>query len=192
MIKTGLFFGSFSPIHIGHLAVANYMAVCTDLEEVWFVVSPQNPLKPANLLWDEMFRLELVKIAVAGTPFFSVCDVEYSLPRPSYTIQTLRALSQHYPQREFVLVMGSDSLADFSHWKDYRQIISNYCRYIYPRPNSSAGVPVGVETTPENARIVEAPQMELSSTFIRQSLAKGLDVRCFVPQQVWPLIKERY
>ncbi len=192
MTKTGLFFGSFSPIHIGHLAVANYMAVCTDLEEVWFVVSPQNPLKPTNLLWDEMFRLELVKIAVEGTPFFSVCDVEYSLPRPSYTIQTLRALSQHYPQREFVLVMGSDSLADFSHWKDYRQIIANYCRYIYPRPNFSAGVLVGVEATPENARIVEAPQMELSSTFIRQSLAKGLDVRCFVPQQVWPLIKERY
>ncbi|MGE4569497.1 MAG: nicotinate (nicotinamide) nucleotide adenylyltransferase [Bacteroidales bacterium] len=190
--KTGLFFGSFSPIHIGHMAVANYMAVCTDLEELWFVVSPQNPLKPSNQLWEEAFRLDLVKKAVEGIPFFAVCDLEFSLPRPSYTINTLNALSEQYPDRTFVLVMGSDGLAQFSQWKSADQIVSRYSRYIYPRYDSEpTGLASGAMMIP-NATVVQAPRIEISSTFIRESLALQRDVRCFVPESIWPLLRERY
>ena len=190
--KTGLFFGSFSPIHVGHMAVANYMAVCTDLEEVWFVVSPQNPLKPSNHLWDEQFRLDLVKKAVEGIPFFAVCDLEFSLPRPSYTIDTLNLLSEQYPDRAFVLVMGSDGLAQFSQWKAADQIVARYSRYIYPRHDSEPLCGDPGSTIVPNARVVAAPRIEISSTFIRESLALQRDVRCFVPQSIWSLLRERY
>lgn len=190
--KTGLFFGSFSPIHLGHMAIANFMVSYTDLEAIWFVVSPQNPLKPSTHLWDEQFRLQLVKKAVEGIPFFAVCDLEFFLPRPSYTIDTLQSLTEQYPDREFVLVMGSDGLAQFSLWKAAHEIIARYQRYIYPRHDLEPFGESLHSMAIANATVVQAPRIEISSTFIRKSLAEQRDVRCFVPEPVWPLIKARY
>jgi nicotinate-nucleotide adenylyltransferase len=183
-MKTGLFFGSFNPIHIGHLAIANYMVEFTDLDKLWFVVSPQNPLKLKNTLLADHHRLQMVRLAIEYDNRFKASNIEFSLPRPSYTIHTLTYLREKYPDHEFVLIMGSDGLETFRKWKNHDELIKDYHRYIYPRPGTD---PALLEDL-VNGTIVDAPIMEISSTFIRSAISLGKDVRYFMPEKVWEFI----
>ena len=180
----GIFGGSFNPIHIGHLALANYLCEYGDLSEVWFMVSPQNPLKKNTKLWDDELRLELVHLAIKDYPKFKICDIEFHLPRPSYTINTLNALKAKYPDKEFTLIIGADNWQLFPHWRSADEIISQYKVLIYPRP----GFMVNAEELPSTIRLVNTPQLEISSTFIRESLEAGKDVRYFLHPKVWERI----
>ncbi len=180
-LKVGLFFGSFNPPHIGHLAIANFMTEFTEIDQLWFVVSPQNPLKDRGILLKDYDRLELVRLAVEGDLRFRVSDVEFRLPKPSYTIQTLTHLKEKFPDHTFLLIMGSDNLAHFTRWKDYRQILGNHAILVYPRP----GITSGDFPVHENIRIVKAPLMEISSTFIREAVGAGKNMQYFVPPRVW-------
>jgi nicotinate-nucleotide adenylyltransferase len=183
-MKTGLFFGSFNPIHTGHLAIASYMIEFTDLDRVWFVVSPHNPLKNKETLLDDQLRLEMVKLAVSDDPRFDVCDIEFSLPQPSFTIDTLNHLQQNHPDRVFSIIMGSDGLVTFNQWKKHREITDRFKRYVYPRPET----PEIYLKTLENGILVDSPQLEISSTFIREAIAEKRNVRYFVPDIVWKFI----
>lgn len=183
MIKTGLYFGSFNPVHIGHLVVANYMVAFTDIDELWFVVSPQNPLKEKEILAPDPLRLRMAELATANDSRLKVSDVEFSMPTPSYTIDTLQTLGQRYPDREFSIVMGSDGLPTFNQWKNYQALEQQYKRYVYPRP----GCPIDPSLL--NVIKTDAPQMNISSTFIRQAIAEGKDVRYFLPSGVWDFLK---
>ena len=180
----GIFGGSFNPIHIGHLALANYLCEYGDLDEVWFMVSPQNPLKKDAKLWDDELRLELVHLAVEDYPKFKVCDIEFRLPRPSYTIHTLKALQEEYPDKEFTLIIGADNWKLFPRWRSADEIISQYSVLIYPRP----GFSVNEKELPSTIRLVNTPQLEVSSTFIRESLEAGKDIRYFLHPKVWERI----
>lgn len=184
-IKTGIFSGSFNPIHIGHLALANYLCEFEDLDEVWFMVSPQNPLKKQTDLLPDEFRLELVKLAIDGYSKFQVSDFEFKLPRPSFTVHTLDSLKETYPNREFYLIIGSDNWQLFSRWKEAERIVSENKLLIYPRP----GFNVNAEELPDNVRTVDSPMLEISSTFIRQALVAGKDVRYFLHPKVYQRIK---
>jgi len=185
-VKIGLFFGSFNPIHIGHLAIANYMVEFTDLEKVWLVVSPHNPLKQKNSLLSDQHRLQMVRIAIEYDNRFKVSNIEFNLPQPSYTINTLTYLKEKYPENEFVLIMGSDGLATFDKWKNYAELIANYKRYVYPRPDTNPELLRNIE----NGMIVNAPLIEISSTFIRQAIAERKDIRYFLPEKVWQFLSE--
>ena len=187
-MKVGLFFGSFNPIHIGHLAIANYMVEFTDLDKLWFVVSPHNPLKQKKSLLDNHHRFQMVQIAIADDNRFKATDIEFKLPQPSYTIDTLTYLREKYPNLTFVLIMGSDGLVTFNKWKNYKELIKNYQRYIYPR----LGTDQALLQNLENGVIVNAPLMDISSTFIRESIAKGKDIRYFLPDKVWQYISEMH
>jgi len=187
-MKVGLFFGSFNPIHIGHLAIANYMVEFTDLDKLWFVVSPHNPLKQKKSLLDNHHRFQMVQIAIADDNRFKATDIEFKLPQPSYTIDTLTYLREKYPNLTFVLIMGSDGLVTFNKWKNYKELIKNYQRYIYPR----LGTDQALLQNLENGVIVNAPLMDISSTFIRESIAKGKDIRYFLPDKVWHYISEMH
>jgi len=180
-MKIGLFFGTFNPPHIGHLAVANYMAEFTDLTQVWFVVSPQNPLKDQAGLLKEYDRLELMRQAVNDDRRFRVSDVEFRLPKPSYTIHTLDHLKEKYPDHSFSLIMGSDNLENFGKWKEYVRILENHRILVYPRPGFD---PSGYMTH-EHIKLINAPMFEISSTFIRKAVQEGRDLRYFVPERVW-------
>jgi nicotinate-nucleotide adenylyltransferase len=179
-MKIGLLFGSFNPIHIGHLVIANYMAEFTDLDQVWLVVSPQNPLKSKNILSDSRKRLATVKKAVGGNPKIRVSDVEFSMPQPSYTINTLAALSKKYAKDKFVLIMGSDNLNLFHKWKDYKKILAGYEIYVYPRHGKTNLSGFKSLTGFKGVKLVNAPRMDISSTFIREQIKKGKDVRYFL------------
>jgi len=185
-MKTGLFFGSFNPIHIGHLAIANYMVEFTDLDKVWFVVSPHNPLKQKSTLLPDHHRLQMVRLAIEYDNRFKASNIEFSLPQPSYTVDTLTYLEEQYPGHEFVLIMGSDGLKTFHKWKNYKEIIANYPRYVYPRPGTGPELLNNLE----NGNVVHAPLMEISSTFIREAIANGKDIKYFLPEKVWEFINE--
>lgn len=187
-MKTGLYFGSFNPIHIGHLAIANFMIEFTDLEQLWFVVSPQNPLKQKRSLLKDYHRLEMVRLAVEDDDRFRASDIEFKLPTPSYTIDTLAYLEEKNPGREFHLVMGADSLRTFHKWKHADLIVKNYHRLIYPRPNES------MDKSPDlpNATMVNAPLMEISSSFIREAILDGKDVRHLVPAKAYQYMREMH
>ena len=185
-MKIGLFFGSFNPIHIGHLAIANYMVEFTDLDKVWFVISPHNPLKQKKTLLTDIHRLQMVRLAIEFDNRFKASSIEFDLPQPSYTINTLTYLKEQYPENEFILIMGSDGLSTFHKWKNYKQLIANYQRYVYPRPDTEAEYLQNLE----NGKVVEAPLIEISSTFIREAIADGKDVRYFLPEKVWQYIDE--
>ena len=186
MKKTGLFFGSFNPIHIGHLALANYMVSFTDLDEVWFVISPHNPLKEKQSLLAQNHRLYMVKLAVENHPKFKASDIEFKLSQPSYTINTLAHLNEKYPKKNFSLIMGMDNLQNFHKWKNYEQILEKHSIYIYPRQQSHAGDFINHP----NIIITEAPVMEISSSFIRKAILDKKDVSCFMPEKVAAYVAE--
>lgn len=180
MAKTGLFFGSFNPIHAGHLIIASYMANFTDLDEVWLVVSPQNPLKNKKGLGNMYDRLEMARLAIEPAEQLKVSDIEFNLPQPSYTIDTLAYLQEKHPTKEFVLIMGADNLASLKKWKNYEVLLKNYAIYVYPRPGSD----VTEWVNHPSITLTETPQMEISSTFIRQALKDNKNIQFLVPENV--------
>lgn len=187
-MKIGLYFGSFNPVHTGHLVIANYMAEFTDLEQVWLIVSPHNPVKMEQTLLQDYHRLQLVKIAIRESRKLKASDVEFRLSKPSYTIHTLMHLKKELPGHQFVLIIGTDTLETFHTWKDYRQIIEGYELYVYPRLNSTGG-----ELLKEpNVKFIEAPVMEISASFIRESIRNKKDVRYMMPESVWDYIEEMH
>lgn len=188
MTKTGLFFGSFNPIHIGHLAIASYMMEFSDLRELWFVVSPQNPLKEKKTLLADYDRLELTHRAIEDDDRFDVSDIEFRMPRPSYTIDTLTYLSEKHPSREFVLIMGSDGLKNFHRWKNADLIEQHYHRLVYPRP----GMTKEMIEKQKNITLMDAPLMEISSSFIRKAISEGKDMRHFLPPKTYAYIREMH
>ena len=187
MKKTGLFFGSFNPIHIGHLAIANYMLAFSEIEELWFVVSPHNPFKTLSEMLPEADRLHLVNLSIEGHPSYRSCDLEFHMPKPSYTVDTLALLSKTHPQREFSLILGSDNLEQFHKWKDSQRIVDRFHRHVYPRPGTAPHLLEHVE----NATIADAPQMDISSTFIRNAIADGRDVPFFLHRKAYSHIMEK-
>ena len=184
--KVGIFGGSFNPIHVGHLALANYLCEFGGLDSVWFLVTPQNPLKRQDDLLDDCHRLEPARMAIQDYAKFRVSDFEFSLPRPSYTIHTLQALKVAYPENEFHLIMGSDNWKVFNLWHHPQQLLAENRRIIYPRP----GFPVDACGLPSQVRLVKAPLLDVSSTFIREGLRLGKDIRFFLPQAVYERIKQ--
>lgn len=191
-MKVGLFFGSFNPIHIGHLIIANIMAETTDLDKVWFVVTPHNPLKPSKSLLHDFDRYDMVRAAVYEHYKLQVSDVEFHLPKPNYTIHTLVHLTEKHPDKQFKVIIGEDNLDSFTKWKNYERILEDYGLYVYPRLQ----VPGSSVTNPElkrhpNVRMVEAPLMDISATFIRNCIKKGQSVRYLVPDSVEAIIRDK-
>lgn len=185
-MKIGLFFGSFNPIHVGHLIIANYMATQTDLEQVWLVVSPQNPLKPKNSLARDRDRLNMVQLAIEDNKLLKASDIEFKLPKPSFTIDTLTYLSEKYPQHELVLIMGGDNLATLHKWKNYEQILRGYSIYVYKRPQYD----LGELSTHPKVHLFDAPLMEISATYIRQCLQQGKTIQYLVTDPVLKYLSE--
>jgi len=184
-LKIGLFFGSYNPIHTGHLIIANYMANHTELDEVWLVVSPHNPLKDKNALTNMYDRLEMAKLAVENAEHIRVSDIEFALPQPSYTIDTLTYLHEKHPEKEFVLIMGADNLVSFKKWKNYEVLLKNYQIYVYPRP----GADVKEWESHPSVTFTNTPLMEISSTFIRKAIKEKKNVQFFLPDQVIDFIE---
>jgi nicotinate-nucleotide adenylyltransferase len=186
-LKIGLFFGSFNPIHIGHLIIANIMAETTDLDKVWLVVSPQNPFKPSKGLLRDSDRLDMVRAAVYDDFKIEASDIEFHLPRPSYTIHTLVHLSEKHAGKEFKVIIGEDNLVNFPKWKNHDRILEDYGLYVYPRPNAQ---PSELETHP-NVKFVDAPMLDISATFIRTCIRNRQSVRYLVPDPVEEIIRSR-
>lgn len=185
--KVGLFFGSFNPIHIGHLIIANYIANFTELDEVWFVVSPQNPFKEKKSLGNMYDRLEMVNLAIEDTDRLRVSDIEFGLPQPSYTVDTLVYLEEKYPKKEFFLIMGEDNLTGLLKWKNAEIILRDYKIIVYPRPGYDAG-----ELRKHPSIIMtNTPVMELSSTFVRTAIRGGKSIKYFVPDKVVDFIDKK-
>lgn len=187
MQRIGLFFGSFNPVHVGHLIIANYMVTFTDLHEVWFVVSPQNPFKKKESLGNMYDRLEMVNLAIERAENLRSSTIEFNLPQPSYTVDTLVHLHERHPDKEFVLIMGSDNLQSFHKWKNHELILRDYQIYVYPRPGHQ-GYPL--ENHP-SVTMTDTPLMELSATFIRQAVKDGKSIRYFVPDPVLEFIDSK-
>jgi nicotinate-nucleotide adenylyltransferase len=186
--KTGLYFGSFNPIHNGHLIIANQMLVNSDLEEIWFVISPHNPLKEKASLLDDHHRLALVKIAIDDNPKFKACDIEFNMPIPSYTIHTLVTLEEKYQNRSFGLIIGSDNLHSFEKWFNYEQILNNYELYVYPRPNY---IGCQLKNHP-SVKWINAPLIEISSSYIRECANNHKSIRYLLPDKVIDYIIEMH
>jgi nicotinate-nucleotide adenylyltransferase len=184
-MKVGLFFGSFNPIHIGHLIIADTMLSYGKMDQIWFVVSPQNPLKKKATLAHAFDRLTMVRQAIADNPAFNASDIEFSMPIPSYTIDTLTYLSEKYPQHQFHLIIGQDNLASFHKWKNYQLLLQNYLLLVYPRPQSP---PSEFDKHP-SIQFVPAPLIEISSTYIRQALQAEKSVRYLLHPDVAAFIR---
>ncbi len=186
--KIGLYFGTFNPIHIGHLTIANYMVEFGGLHEVWFVVTPHNPLKKKSTLLDDVHRLAMVRIAVEDFPKLKASNIEFDLPQPNYTVHTLAHLEERYPGEKFCLILGEDNLKSLPKWKNYEVILDRYELYIYPRI-SAGEVNTSLLNHPHIHRI-DSPIMELSSTFIRKAIKEGKNIRPMLPQNVWEYLDE--
>ncbi len=184
-IRTGVFSGSFNPIHIGHLALANYLLEFEGLDEIWFIVTPQNPLKEKEMLLDNQTRLKMVEMAISDCSHFKINTIEFDLPKPSYTINTLKALESKYPDREFVLLIGADNWLIFHKWVNHEELKKNYNILIYPR----RGHVVYIDPEYPNIRCVNAPLIEISSTFIRDALNRGKNMRYFMTSKVYEFVK---
>ena len=190
MKKVGLFFGSFNPIHIGHLVIAEYMVEYTPLEQIWFVISPHNPLKKKETLLNEAHRIRMVRLAIEYDSRFKASSVEFTMPRPSYTINTLSHLNEKYPKIDFSLILGLDNLATLPKWKNHEQLLKYYKIYVYPRISDKAEHPALVQHP--SITITDAPIVELSSTFIRKAIGEGKTIKHMVPPQVSDYIKEMH
>jgi len=186
-MKVGLYFGTFNPIHAGHLIIANHMAEYSGLDHVWLVVTPHNPLKKKSTLLDDHHRLQMVFLACEDYPKLKPSDIEFRLPQPNYTVHTLAHLQEKFPTHEFSLIMGEDNLNSLHKWKNYEVILQNHDIYVYPRINTEAINP----DIAANARLykVEAPVIEISSTFIRNSIKEGKNVRPLLPAKVWDYVQ---
>ncbi len=178
--KIGLFFGSFNPVHTGHMIIANYMVTKADLDEVWMVVSPHNPLKDKKSLANDHDRLHLVNLAIGDNIRIKASNIEFSLPKPSYTIDTLTYLEEKYPQHQFVLLMGGDNLQSLDKWKNHEKIVEHNI-YVYKRPGSNGGC---YENHP-NIQYMEAPMLDISATYIRECIKQGLSIEYLVPDRVY-------
>ena len=180
-MRVGLYFGSFNPIHHGHLVIANYMLEHMKLDQVWFVLSPQNPLKQSVSLLNEYQRLHLVRLAIEGEDGLKASDIEFKLPKPSYTVDTLAYLQEKYPAEEFSIIMGSDSFQNLSKWKNYHWLLQHFPIYVYKRPEYES-----VPSYPEarEVQILDAPLLPISSTEIRQMIKAGKSVRYLLPESV--------
>ena len=186
--KIGLFFGSFNPIHIGHMIIANIMAENTDLNKVWFVVSPQNPFKLSKGLLHEFDRYDMVKAAIADHYKLEVSDVEFNLPKPSYTIHTLAYLTEKFPGKEFKVIIGEDNLENFAKWKNHEQILDQFGLYVYPRPHVTNS---DLKRHP-HVKIIEAPLLDISATYIRNCIKDNKSIRYLVPEPVEQLIRLKH
>lgn len=186
-MKIGLYFGTFNPIHIGHLIIANHMAEHSDLDQIWMVVTPHNPHKKKSSLLDDYHRLHMVHLATEDFPKIQPSDIEFKLPQPNYTVNTLAHLQEKFPKHEFSLIMGEDNLNSLHKWKNYEVILQNHAIYVYPRLNSGEID----EQFVNHAKIhrIDAPVIELSSTFIRESIKKGKNVVPMLPNKVWEYVE---
>lgn len=185
-MKIGLYFGTFNPIHIGHLIIANHMAEYSDLNQIWMVVTPHNPLKIKENLLDDYKRLNLVALATEDFPKIKASDIEFKLPQPNYTVHTLAHLQEKFPQHEFSLIMGEDNLKSLHKWKNYEVILQNHDIYVYPRISSD----IATLDLKNHPRIhhVDAPIVEISSTFIRESIKNKKNIQPLIPYKVWEYI----
>ncbi|WP_010230757.1 nicotinate (nicotinamide) nucleotide adenylyltransferase [Gillisia marina] len=181
--KVGLYFGTFNPIHSGHLIIANYMVEFSELDEVWMVVTPHNPFKKKSSLLDNHHRLEMVYKACEDYPKLKPSDIEFGLPQPNYTIKTLIQLEEKYPDLEFALIMGEDNLKSFHKWRNYEVILERYSIFVYPR--ISNGLVENEFIDHKKITRVPAPIIELSSTFIRKAVKEGKNIRPMIPEKVW-------
>lgn len=178
-MKIGLYFGSFNPIHVGHCIISSHVANTTDIDQVWLILSPQNPFKASSALLNEYHRLHLAKLAVSEDERLSVSDIEFHLPKPSYTIHTLTYLHEKHPYHEFSIIMGSDSFQNLPKWKNGDLIISHYDLYVYERPGHPISNNIGARLT-----VLKAPMLEISSTYIRDMIKKRKSIRFLVPDAV--------
>ncbi len=185
-MNIGLYFGSFNPVHNGHLIIANYIANYTDLQQLWFVISPQNPLKKSNALLNEQHRKHMIDLSIEGEKKLRTSNIEFKLPKPSYTIDTLTYLSEKYPQHLFSLIMGSDSFSNIKKWKNYELLLKNYSTYIYERP----GFPK-TEGVANNIIYLDAPLLNISSSRIRDMIKEQKSIRFMVPDIVKEEIENR-
>ena len=181
-MKTGLFFGSFNPVHIGHMIIANHMIQYTDLKEVWMVVSPHNPLKSKASLAKDSDRLHLVQLAIDDNPHIKASNIEFSLPVPSYTIDTLIHLQEKYPKREFCLIMGGDNVESLPKWKNYELLLQNYDIYVYERPGYNTTLAADY---PRIKIVKDVPMMDISATFIRNAIRDKKSIQYLVPEKVF-------
>lgn len=186
-MKVGLFFGTYNPVHVGHMVIANYMVEFTDLDQVWMIVTPQNPFKQKESMLKDYDRLHLVKLAIGDDLKMKASDIEFGLPQPNYTSNTLAYLEDKFSNHEFVLIMGADNLEHFHKWKNHEHILDAHQIYVYPRLDSDEG---GELKNHPKVKMVEAPIMKVSSSFIRQALKDGKDVAHYMPDQVAAYVKE--
>jgi nicotinate-nucleotide adenylyltransferase len=186
-LKIGLYFGSYNPIHIGHLAIANYIVEFTDIDQLWFVVSPQNPFKRKENLLADYHRLEMVNRAIENDDRFRASNIEFNLPKPSYTIDTLTYLHERYPDYNFVILMSSDNLENFPKWKNFEIIVENYGVIVYPRPGFDK---LNLKIYNNIVLAENTPLMEISSSFIRNAIKEGKDIRHFMPRKAWEYLDE--
>lgn len=185
-MKVGIFSGSFNPIHMGHLMLASYYVEYGNFDEVWLLVSPHNPLRKRVSPHDDLHRCNMVKLAVENVPHLHFCDIEFTLPQPSYTINTLDALRERYPQHEFTLIIGADNWLIFDRWYQHERIIGDYHVCIYPRE----GYDIDVALLPQRVSFVPAPKVEISSTWVREGVVAGRDMSAFLPYGVYNYIKD--
>jgi nicotinate-nucleotide adenylyltransferase len=187
MKQVGLFFGSFNPIHIGHMIIADHVALHSDVDEIWFMVSPQNPLKEKGQLLHENHRLEMVRLAVAEDERFIASDFEFQLEKPSYTVKTLQELKHQFPEVSFSLILGGDNLASFSRWKNYKEILETFPMILYNRPEFDASQMLNRGKITQ----MDAPLMNISSTLIRTRIENGMDVKYLMPHEAWRYLHDR-
>lgn len=191
MKKIGLYFGTYNPIHVGHLIIANYFVNTTELDEIWFIVSPHNPHKQKKNLLDDHHRLAMVREAVADNPKLKASNIEFDLPKPSYTTYTLQVLKEKYPDDQFALIMGEDNLRTLHKWKNYEHILENYSIYVYPRVytvqelEAEAKEKNELENHPNVHFVEDAPLMKISASYIREAIKNGQDVRYLLTEPVF-------